>query len=91
MITFEDGEVKTLSKIRGKKKAVSALIELCKQERRPGTPYVVARAADDEEAERLMQAACTELDQPPELMFYLGCIITINIGPEAIGIIYHKK
>ena len=91
VITFEGGEVKTLSKIRGKKKAVSALIELCKQERRPGTPYVVARAADDEEAERLMQAACTELDQPPELMFYLGCIITINIGPEAIGIIYHKK
>ena len=67
------------------------VIELCKQERRPGTPYVLARAADDEEAERLMQAACTELDQEPELMFYLGCIITINIGPEAIGIIYHKK
>ena len=91
VITFEGGEVKTLSKIRGKKKAVSALIELCKQERRPGTPYVLARAADDEEAERLMQAACAELDQPPEFMFYLGCIITINIGPEAIGIIYHKK
>ena len=91
VITFEGGEVKTLSKIRGKKKAVSALIELCKQERKPGTPYVIARAADDEEAERLMQAACAELDQPPEMMFYLGCIITINIGPEAIGIIYHKK
>ena len=91
VITFEGGEVKTLSKIRGKKKAVSALIELCKEERRPGTPYVIARAADDEEAERLMQAACAELDQPPEMMFYLGCIITINIGPEAIGIIYHKK
>ena len=91
VITFEDGQVKTMSKIRGKKKAVSALIELCKSERKPGTPYVIARAADDEEAERLMQAACTELDQEPELMFYLGCIITINIGPEAIGIIYHKK
>ena len=91
VITFEGGEVKTLSKIRGKKKAVSALIELCKEERKPGTPYVIARAADDEEAERLMQAACAELDQPPEMMFYLGCIITINIGPEAIGIIYHKK
>ena len=48
VITFEDGQVKTLSKIRGKKKAVSALIELCKQERKPGTPYVIARAADDE-------------------------------------------
>ena len=91
VITFEGGEVKTMSKIRGKKKAVSALIELCKEERKPGTPYVIARAADDEEAERLMQAACAELDQPPEMMFYLGCIITINIGPEAIGIIYHKK
>ncbi len=91
VITFEGGDVKTLSKIRGRKKAVSALIELCKAERKPGTPYVIARAADDEEAARLNQAAHEELDQPPELEFYLGCIITINIGPDAIGIIYHKK
>lgn len=91
VITFEGGDVKTLSKIRGRKKAVSALIELCKAERKPGTPYVIARAADDAEAERLNQAAHEELDQPPELEFYLGCIITINIGPDAIGIIYHKK
>lgn len=91
VITFEGGEVKTLSKIRGRKRAVSALIDLCKAERKPGTPYVVARAADGEEAARLMQAAREDLDQPPELMFYLGCVITINIGPEAIGIIYHKK
>lgn len=91
VITFEGGEVKTLSKIRGRKKAVSALIELCRAERKPGTPYVLARAADGEEADRLMQAAQGELDRPPELMFYLGCIISINIGPESIGIIYRKK
>lgn len=90
VITFENGETKTLAKIRGRKKAVSTLVDLCLKERKPGTPYAIARCRDIEEFDRLAQACSEKLDQAPEIAIHLGNIIAINTGPEAIGIVYRK-
>ena len=36
LITFEDGEARIIGKARGERKAISALVERCMKERRPG-------------------------------------------------------
>ena len=41
VMTFTDGESKILAKVRGEKAVVSRLVELCKAERRAGTPYLM--------------------------------------------------
>ena len=39
IMTFENGDSKVLSKVRGEKNVVPALLELCRKTRKPGTPY----------------------------------------------------
>lgn len=86
IITFEQGESKILAKVRGEAKAIAAMVELCEQERRPGTPYALAYGSNREAFETLLAAA--KLDIPPVLEYPLGCVITINAGPNAVGVCY---
>lgn len=88
VITFENGETKTLAKIRGKKKAASTLVEMCKKERKPGTPYHIAFGKDEEEHQLFCDMCMQQLGSAPELEVPLGCIISINIGPDYLGILY---
>ena len=88
LITFEDGEAKILSKARGEAKAISALVETCRKERRPGTNYALVYGNNPQAIEQL-RAACAEvMDQPPLTEYPVGCIIGINTGPDMVGIIY---
>lgn len=88
LITFEDGESKIFSKVRGEKKAIAALVETCLRERRGGTSYALVHGNNQEAYEKL-RAACAEvMDQPPLVEYPVGCIISINTGPNIIAIIY---
>ncbi|MGM9662781.1 MAG: DegV family protein [Oscillospiraceae bacterium] len=88
LITFEDGESRILSKVRGENKAVSALMETCLRERRSGTSYAIVYGANREAHEKLREACAQVMDQPPLTEYPVGCIIAINTGPNMIGIIY---
>ncbi len=88
VITFENGESKIVSKIRGDMKVVSGLLEMVKSSRKPGTPYCLAAGNNAAQFEKLAESCEAVLGQPPELDYSLGCIITANAGPNAIGIIY---
>lgn len=88
VITFEDGESKIASKIRGDLKVVSGLLDIVKKSRKPGTPYCLAAGNNAEQFEKLRSSCVEALGQNPELEYQLGCIISINAGPNAIGIIY---
>lgn len=87
-ITFENGESKVVTKIRGEQRAVAGLMEIVKRERKPGTPYVLVYGNNPEQAEKLRQACREQLDQPPEFEYPVGCIISINTGPNMIALIY---
>ncbi len=91
MMTFEDGNSKVLSKIRGEKNVVPTLLDFCKKERQPGTPYLVIRSANREQADRLTQACRLELGEEPSLVYPVGGVIAINAGPNLVGLIYRKK
>lgn len=90
VITFENGETKTLAKIRGKKKAAATLVEMCRQGRRPGTPYHIAYGIDEAEHQHFRDLCVQTLGDEPVLEVPLGCIISINIGPDYLGILYRS-
>lgn len=88
MITFENGEAKILSKVRGEAKAIKALVDTCLKERKPGSPYQIVYGSNETQREKLREAVNAALDQPPEFEYPVGCIIGINTGPDMIGLIY---
>lgn len=90
LITFEDGEAKILSKVRGEHKAITALVDICMRERRPGTSYCLVHGKNQETFQQLKQACAQVMDQPPMAEYEVGCIIGINTGPDMIGILYRR-
>lgn len=91
IITFENGESKILEKVRGEKAAFKKLIEMFREEFVPGKPYTMAQAANAEAASALRSAIQAELGTDDIPDFFLGCIISLNIGQNAVGIVYYKK
>ncbi|MGN0628796.1 MAG: DegV family protein [Oscillospiraceae bacterium] len=88
MITFEDGEARIIGKVKGEKNAVSALVERCKRERKPGTNYALVCGNNAEAFEKLKKACAEVLEMPPIAEYQVGCVIGINTGPNMIGILY---
>ncbi|MEA4934744.1 MAG: DegV family protein [Lawsonibacter sp.] len=88
IMTFTEGESKVLSKVRGEKNVISALVDLCRAEREPGTPYLLIRANNPDQADKLLEACCRELGEEPVRQFYIGGVIAINAGPNLVGLIY---
>ncbi|MGM9640342.1 MAG: DegV family protein [Faecousia sp.] len=90
LITFEDGEAKILSKVRGENKAVAALVDTCVKERLPGSNYALVYGSNLDALAQLREACAQVMDQPPMVEYPVGCVIGINTGPQMIGIIYRR-
>lgn len=88
VITFEDGDAKIIDKARGERKSISALVERCMKERRPGTNYAIVYGYNTEALEHLKEACAQVMDKPPIAEYQVGCVISINTGPNMIGILY---
>ena len=88
LITFEAGEAKIIGKVRGERKAISALVEQCQKERRPGTNYALVYGSNQEAFRALKEACAQIMDQSPIAEYPVGCVIAINTGPDMIGILY---
>ena len=91
IMTFENGESKVLSKVRGEKNVVPAMLALCQKTRKKGTPYFLIRSANPEMAGKLRGACVQELKAEPELEYFIGGVIAINAGPNLIGMIYRER
>lgn len=90
LITFEDGEAKILSKVRGENKAIAALVDTCVKERLPGSNYALVYGSNLDALAQLREACAQVMDQPPMVEYPVGCVIGINTGPQMIGIIYRR-
>lgn len=90
LITFEDGEAKILSKVRGENKAIAALVDTCVKERLPGSNYALVYGSNLDALAQLRNACAQVMDQPPMVEYPVGCVIGINTGPQMIGIIYRR-
>ena len=90
IMTFENGDSKVLSKVRGEKNVVPALLELCQKSRQPGTPYLVIEGNNREQAARLEAESTRVLEGAPEMTYPIGGVIAINAGPNLIGLVYRE-
>ena len=88
VMTFENGDSKILSKVRGEKSVINTLVDLCRNGRRAGTPYLLIRGNNREQADRLLEACQQGLGEPPALEYPIGGVISINAGPNLIGLVY---
>ena len=88
IMTFADGESKILAKVRGEKAVSAKLVEMCKNERRAGTPYLIIQGNNDEQFQKLLDLCRQGLGEDPALSFHIGGVIAINAGPNLIGLIY---
>ena len=88
VMTFTGGESKILAKVRGEKAVVARLAEMCRAERRGGTPYLMIQGSNREQSDRLLEVCRQELGEEPALSYFIGGVIAINAGPNLIGIIY---
>ncbi|MBR2531451.1 MAG: DegV family protein [Lachnospiraceae bacterium] len=89
VITFEDGSAKTLEKARGEKMAMRSVIRLMNATRSPGTPISIVGGADPSVNAAWDAMVRKEITDTSEIVAaQLGCVITINSGPKAFGIIY---
>ena len=89
VITFENGESKIISKIRGEKHVVSGLCDLCEKERAAGTPYVLI-CGNNEKMNAEMREAFVAAFGQPEYEYNIGCIIAMNTGPDMVGMVYYR-
>lgn len=88
VMTFLNGESKILSKVRGEKAVISKLVELCRQERKAGSPYLMIQGNNAEQSGKLLDQCLLELGGEPALSYQIGGVIAINAGPNLIGLIY---
>lgn len=91
VMTFENGESKVLTKVRGEKNVVPTIVSLCQKNRKRNTPYFLVRADNPEMAGKLRGACIQELKAEPELEYFIGGVIAVNAGPNLIGMIYREK
>ena len=89
IMTFLNGESKILAKVRGEKAVVAKLAEMCKSERKAGTPYLMIQGNNQEQSGRLLDQCRQELGDEPALSYQIGGVIAINAGPNLIGVVYY--
>lgn len=88
IITFENGDAKIIGKAHGERKTIATLVERCMKERRPDTNYAIVYGYNTKALELLREACAEIMDKPPIAEYQVGCVISINTGPNMIGILY---
>jgi DegV family protein with EDD domain len=91
LMTFENGESKVLSKVRGDKSVIPAQLARAQAEMAPGSPYLCICGIDEGHNQDLAEACEKAFGYPPELSFCIGGVIAINAGPNLVGIVYRRK
>lgn len=88
IITFENGDAKIIGKAHGERKTIATLVERCMKERRPDTNFAIVYGYNTKALELLREACAEIMDKPPIAEYQVGCVISINTGPNMIGILY---
>lgn len=88
VITFENGESRTLAKIRGEKKLIHELIAMVKERIGADNAYILASGSNRAFYEQFRDACVEEIGKAPEIEFPIGSVISINSGHDMVGIIF---
>ena len=87
IITFVDGEVKIIEKVRGEKAIIPALIKNAKNRMIPQTPFIRIKGCLEEEGKNLEKEAIKAFGNNSQGLYSAGPVIAINAGPKVVGIV----
>ena len=91
IMTFTNGESEILTKVRGEKNIIPAILEQVKPVIDPDAPYFCIFGALEAENDRVRAACEAAFGRPPELSYFIGGVIAINAGPNLVGVVCRKK
>lgn len=91
IISFVDGDVKIVEKVRGEKAIIPAIIKHAKNNIIPQTPFTTLKGILDDEANNLEKEAIKEFGKNSGGMYRIGPVIAINAGVKIIGIVIKGK
>lgn len=91
IMTFTDGESEILTKVRGEKNIIPAILEQVKPHIDLDAPYFCIGGSLESENQRIIQVCTEAFGKAPELSFFIGGVIAINAGPNLVGVVCRKK
>lgn len=91
IMTFTDGESEILTKVRGEKNIIPAILEQVKPAIDPDAPYLCIGGSQEAENRRIHDACVEAFGREPELDYFIGGVIAINAGPNLVGVVCRKK
>ena len=93
ILTVEDGVVAPVSRARGEKALLEALVELARPELAGGEGGTLGliHAQRPEMLERLRDAFCKEFTFDDVRVFELGGVVGTHVGPGTWGISYFRR
>ena len=86
LITWENGDSKTLQKLRGEKAVIPALVQMATANMVPKTDYCIVSGLRPEVAEQLAAEMEKAVGYPPALMTPASPVIAINAGPDLVAV-----
>lgn len=88
ILTFDHGDSKILGKVRGEKAVIPDLIKRAQQSMIPQTPYLVIGNNRPDRTAELAKEAQKAIGYPPQGIYDIGAVISINAGPKVVGIVF---
>lgn len=92
IMEIKEGEISTVAKVRGNHACVPAILERyvanCPD---LSMPYVILRGKDPAPAKELEKLMKAKTGHKPVGTFLVGPCITINAGPDLVGVVYVGK
>lgn len=91
VITWVDGESKTLAKLRGEKLVVPTLAKMAAEKMVPKTDYCVVSGLRPEIGQQLAAEMEKLVGYPPAMITNAGPVIAINAGPDLVAVCIRDK
>lgn len=91
IMTFEDGESKVLTKVRGDKNVVPTMIKMCQNGMEENSPYLCIYGCNRDMNKILRHQFSESMKTKPALEYAVGGVIAINAGPNLVGVVYREK
>lgn len=91
LIRITDGVSSVDKKVRGDKNIIPSMIQMLDERMIPKTPYCMISGKDDTYANELAKELTKKFGYPPAQFFHIGAAISINAGPDVVGITIRAK
>lgn len=93
IITIDDGKLKSMDKVRGRKKAYKWLVDYLNQQ-----PYDIStltvgfyHAEEEEDLKEMVDIVCSQVGRPREILYsHVGTVVGTHSGPGCLAMSYIK-